>query len=125
MIRAGRLWSLAVIALSAVASVAVAATTDADKGWPRELKTDKGILTIYQPQPEKFQDNVLEARAALSMIPTGKTTPVFGVMWLKGRVDTDRDSGNAMLRDLMVTRSRWPESDSAKEVQFSMFLTQL
>src|SRR5689334_15543790 len=125
MPRVGRLLFLAFIAVAIFVSAAVAATNEPDKGWPRELKTDKGLLTIYQPQPESFRDNVLEARAALSMIPTGKTTPVFGVMWFKGRVDTDRDSGNAMLRDLMVTRSRWPESDSAKEVQFSMFLTTL
>src|SRR5947207_2498697 len=83
----------------------------------------RSVLTICQPQPEKFTDNLLEARAALSMIPKGKSTPVFGVMWFKGRVDTDRDSGTAMLRDIIVTNSRWPESDSAKEVQFSIFLT--
>src|SRR5262245_35454267 len=105
MSRGARVRSLFLFGVLPVASVARAAAPDADKGWPRELKTDKGVLTIYQPQPEKFQDNVLEARAALSMIPTGKSTPVFGVMWFQGRVDTDRDSGNAMLRDLIVTRS--------------------
>src|SRR5262245_2545046 len=97
----------------------------ADPTWPREIKTEKGVLTIYQPQPEKFENNVLEARAALSMIPTGKTTPVFGVMWFQGKVDTDRDNGKATIRDIIVTHARWPESDSLKEAQFSMFLTQL
>ena len=123
MSRASRMMSLVVIALFALGSAAVAVA--ADPTWPRELKTDMGVLTIYQPQPEKFTDNLLEGRAALSLIPKGKSTPVFGVMWFKGRVDTDRDTGTAMLRDFIVTNSRWPESDSAKEVQFSMFLTQL
>src|SRR4029079_408953 len=94
----------------------------ADNTWPRELKTDKGVLTIYQPQPEKFNDNVLEARAAVSMIPNGKTTAIFGVMWFTGHVDTDRDKGTATLRDIKVTRARWPESEDTKEYQFVAFL---
>ena len=61
MPRAVRLLVLVPVAVLALVQVAIA---QADKGWPRELKTDKGVLTIYQPQPEKFQDNVLEARAA-------------------------------------------------------------
>ena len=85
-----------------------------DNTWPRELDTEKGVLTIYQPQPEKFENNVLQARAALSLMPKGKTTPVFGVFWFTGRVDTDRDAGTSMLRDIAVTNSRWPESTKRK-----------
>src|SRR5262249_17539818 len=126
MPRVGRTLSLLAVGASIVLTCVVAAVaTAADPTRPREMKTDLGVLTIYQPQPEKFSSNELEGRAALSMIPKGKTSPVFGVMWFKCRVDTDRDSGMAMLRDIIVTKSRWPESDSAKEVQFSMFLTQL
>src|SRR5262245_59241859 len=123
MPRVGRVLSLLAVGLFVVLTGAVAFA--ADPTWPREMKTDLGVLTLYQPQPEKFSSNELTGRAALSMIPKGKSTPVFGVMWFKCRVDTDRDSGTAMLRDIIVTNSRWPESDSAKEVQFSMFLTQL
>ena len=80
----------------------------ADNSWPREIKTDKGTLTIYQPQPEKFTNNLLQARAAISLIPTGKTAPVFGVMWFNGRVDTDRDTNQSLLRNIQVTATRWP-----------------
>jgi len=57
MPRAPRLLSLVVLAFSVLASAAVAVA--ADPTWPRELKTDMGVLTIYQPQPEKFTDNLL------------------------------------------------------------------
>ena len=43
----------------------------ADATWPRELQTDVGVLTIYQPQPEKFEDNILEGAAPLSMLMKG------------------------------------------------------
>src|SRR5512139_3924018 len=96
-----------------------------DKMWPREMQTEKGLLTIYQPQPEKFENNVLTGRAAASLVPKGKTAPVFGVFWFTAKVDTDRDAGTAMLRDIVVTNARWPESEKAKEEELSIFLTSL
>jgi hypothetical protein len=68
MRRVSRLPFVVVIALSVLGSLAAVAAA-ADPTWPRELKTDMGVLTIYQPQPEKFTDNILEGRAALSLIP--------------------------------------------------------
>jgi hypothetical protein len=107
------------LAFSARAAVA------ADATWPREIGTEKGVLTVYQPQPEKFENNVLSGRAAISLVPKGSTTAIFGVLWLTGRVDTERDSGTVMLRDIVVTQSRWPESTQKEEENFSIFVTSL
>src|SRR6185295_13043852 len=41
------------------------------------------------------------------------------------KVDVDRDIGTAMLRDIVVTRTRWPESDPANEEKASITLTAL
>ena len=103
--------SIALLGVALLLSLASALAHAADKTWPREIETKLGVLTIYQPQPEKFEDNILEGRAAVSLIPKEKTTPVFGVIWFTGRVDTDRDAGTAMIRDITVTQSRWPESN--------------
>src|SRR5262245_4884800 len=103
----------------------VAAAVSADKTWPREVKIDEGVLTIYQPQPDTFKDNVLTGRAAVSFLKTGATSPTFGVFWFTSRVDTDRDSGTAMLRDIVVTNTRWPDSEKGKEEQVSVYLTSL
>src|SRR5262245_14787002 len=112
---ARRFLSIGFALLVLLAHPAPGRAADPDNTWPREIKTEKGVLTIYQPQPEKFTNNLLQARAALSLIPTGKTTPVFGVMWFNGRVDTDRDAGTSLLRDITVTNTRWPESTPEKE----------
>jgi len=48
------------------AIVATLGNAAGDATWPREIVTDKGTLTIYQPQPEKFDGNTLESRAAAS-----------------------------------------------------------
>jgi hypothetical protein len=80
-----------------------------DRTWPRELDTEMGVFTFYQPQPDKFENNLLQGRAAISLVAKGKKEPVFGVIWFSGRVDTDRDEETALLRDIVVTNARWPE----------------
>ena len=113
------------LGLTLLLSLAILPAHAEDKTWPREIETKIGVLTIYQPQPEKFEDNILQGRAAVSLIPKEKTTPVFGCIWFTGRVDTERDSGTAMIRDIVVKQSRWPESSEKQQEDFSVFLTQL
>src|SRR6185436_7493553 len=91
----------------------------ADTTWPREITTEKGVLTIYQPQPEKLEGNVLTGRAAISLTPQGQSAPVFGVFWFSCRVDANQDNGEATLRDIAVTQARWPESTAEKEKEFA------
>src|SRR6185503_15644295 len=111
---------LAVFLLVMTAGVAAA-----KENWPREMDTDFGKLTIYQPQPEKFANNLLEGRAAVSVVPKGKKEPVFGVIWFAGKVDADKDEGKAQFRDITITNARWPESTPEKEKQFTTKMTAL
>jgi hypothetical protein len=117
-----RITLAAAIALTSVfASVAMAA----EGTWPRRLDTDKGQLAIYQPQPEKFDGNTLTGRAAASLKAQGRTDPTFGVFWFTARVDTDREAGTAVLRDILVTDVRWPDSGPEEERVVGEFLTDL
>ena len=60
-----------------------ASQTDFSSNWPYEISTQKGLLIIYQPQPEKLDGNILHARSAVA-IETGKSSePVFGVVWFQ------------------------------------------
>src|SRR5580765_3641662 len=113
------------IGLVVLALVVCGVARGADKTWPREIQTSMGVLTIYQPQPEKFDNNILQGRAAISLIKKGTTTPIFGAMWFTAHVDTDRDKGTAMIRDIVVNQTRWPESKQEDQEKFSAFLSEL
>ena len=115
-----RLISLLAVILAMTSGVAVA-----KENWPREIDTEFGKLTVYQPQPEKFANNLLEGRAAVSVVPRGKTDPVFGVIWFAGKVDADKDNGTAEFRDIRITNARWPESTPEKEKEFTTKMTAL
>lgn len=84
--------------------------------WPHEIKTADGVvITIYQPESESLKGNIYESRAAVSV--QGKTAkePVFGAMWTRSVLQTDRESRMALLESIKVTDVRFPNNpDSAK-----------
>jgi hypothetical protein len=108
----------------ALVLAANAAAVAPESGWPRRIDTDRGVLTIYQPQPEKLVGNLLQGRAAAS-VAQGKAEPTFGVFWFTSRIDVDTDTDSVVLRDIAVTRVRWPDSEPAEEEDVAAFITGL
>jgi hypothetical protein len=85
--------------------------------WPREIPSSEGLITMYQPQLEKYSGNTLRARAAVSIIPTGEVEPIFGAIWVSCRVFTDRPSRTVRLEEMEVRRIKFPartKADTAK-----------
>ena len=95
------------------------ATTAAAIDWPQEITADEGTIVVYQPQPDKLEGNVLTARAAMSLELNDRDEPIFGAFWFTATIDTDRDSGTAVIRNVKVTNVRWPESRDANEQRFT------
>jgi hypothetical protein len=91
----GREWLLILAVL--VLSLALGRLALAADPWPRYLEAPEGTVVMYQPQLEDFQDDKLTARAALSVQTKEMKDPVFGVVLITARVQTDRDRLN---RDL-------------------------
>jgi hypothetical protein len=89
-----------------------------DFRWPREVPVVSGTLVVYQPQVESMTGNALTGRAAVSYQGSGKTEPTFGVFWFSSTLETDREKGTATLRDMKVTRVRWPDSKPEDEARF-------
>ena len=79
-------------------------------GWPRDLKFDKGVITIYQPQIESFEENKIEARAAIAVKIEDKS-PVFGAMRFNSRAMTDLDEHLVTFDNIIVESLKFPEGD--------------
>ncbi|NOR15135.1 MAG: hypothetical protein GQ544_05485, partial [Candidatus Aminicenantes bacterium] len=93
-------------------------------GWPRTLEHPKATITLYQPQVDSFKNNVIEGRSAVSVILKGETEPVFGAVWYKARVETDRDTRMVNILDIKIPRTRFPDSAPEHEKELSEFLEQ-
>ena len=95
-----------------------------DVGWPQELLGDDGTaIVIYQPQVEVFTDNRLAARAAVSVkTEASGSTPVFGAIWIEAKLDTNRDTRTAIIRDIEVSDVRFADSTEEQREQLARFI---
>jgi len=87
--------------------------------WPQEVTAGEGTIIVYQPQPETLEGNILTGRAAMSLDLNDRDDLIFGAFWFESNIDTDRDNGIVIIRDLRVTEVRWPESGDAGEQRFT------
>jgi hypothetical protein len=109
----------ALIAACLLATVPRAAAQTEDRGWPREIPARHGTITIYQPQIESVNGDVVRSRAAVAYQGNDKKEPVFGVTWLLAKFFTDRDSRTVTISDPLVERTRFPEITPEREAKFA------
>jgi hypothetical protein len=76
----------------AAASPAAPATAPVDGGWPRELTTSAGAVTVYQPQLDAWDGATLSFYAAFALRETPEANPLYGVVWGEGRTSVDKES---------------------------------
>src|SRR5262245_33602050 len=80
-----------------------------DVAWPRERKTDDGTtIIVYQPQLERWADNNLSGRAAVSVVRPGEKEPHFGVIELAARTDIDKNADLVTLSQVRITKGSFP-----------------
>jgi len=108
--------------LHALCLILLSAPALATLEWPQEIDAPEGTVVIYQPQPEALAGNVLSGRAAIALEPKGQDAPIFGVMWFTAKIDTDRDSDTAIVRDVTVERVNWPDSKDAAEQRLTAII---
>ena len=71
--------------------------------WPREFTNEKGNLTVFQPQLEKWISEVFEATAAIALLPEGEKNPIYGFFRVKGNTYTNLESRVVTLFNLKIT----------------------
>ena len=93
--------------LSLVAGAGLPASA-AETDWPQQIDTQRGTVVMYQPQPDTLVENMLEGRAAVSVTLTGATEPMFGAIFFKARLETDREERIAKIANVEVLQIRFP-----------------
>ncbi|WEK36848.1 MAG: hypothetical protein P0Y53_04975 [Candidatus Pseudobacter hemicellulosilyticus] len=79
----------------------------AQVAWPQTMTAQGNkVIKMYQWQPESYGENILKARAAISVLEPGKTDPVFGMAWLRA---TTRSSGSQVqVQSARITAIKLP-----------------
>jgi len=112
--------SLLFVALMSLAHAAHSQAAD----WPQEIVGSNGsVVIIYQPQVESFSGNNLEARAAVSIkLPSAPEVPVFGAVWIKAKLDSNRDTRMAVLRDITVSDVSFADASDDQKDNLARFI---
>lgn len=84
--------------------------------WPKQLELDNYVITIYAPEPEKFEQNILDARAAFSLFDK-QHLPIFGAMWFRCRVHTDVSKNEVYFSDIKLMNANFPDADAGNIAQ--------
>jgi hypothetical protein len=94
-----------------VTAVKAADKPPVDEGWPRQL-TSKGMTAvIHEPQVESWDGFNLKAHAAVSVRPTVKQEPVYGVMTFTAKTLVDKTERIVSLEDLEIAEAKFPSTD--------------
>ncbi len=91
--------------------------------WPKEiLARDKTVITLYQPQLESFEGNILDGRMAITIKPV-KGEMLFGAVWFEATMSTDTEKRIVTLEEMNIMRSHFPDiMDEAKVEQLARML---
>ena len=108
--------TLILLASSAMTSRVLAQNADpgtasGETGWPQVVHSDDGEITLYQPQIQKWEDNKLQARMAVSVTSKQSPQPVYGVVFFVARTEVDRSSGTVYLNDITIERAKFPTAE--------------
>jgi len=84
--------------------------------WPREIEVPGYVITLYQPQLETFDRNILTGRMALS-VKKEKEDPVFGALWFDAKLLTDKENRTATLIDLEIPMVKFPDVEDESKLE--------
>jgi hypothetical protein len=106
--------TLILVWVLAVAAAETAAPDKQEPDWPKKLEAEEAQISIYQPQINSLDGDMLDARAALSIKKTGEKM-VFGAMWFTSRLVTDFDTRLVSLKDVNIESVKFPDADEEGE----------
>ena len=93
-----------------------AATCEESLVWPRDFEVDGHVITLYQPQLESFNQNVLDGRMALSVKPKDDDI-IFGALWFSATLLTDMENRTADLVKLDIPMIKFPDMEDESKLE--------
>jgi uncharacterized membrane protein YgcG len=78
--------------------------------WPKSAELGGTKYTLYQPQPDSWNDYVYQAHAAVSVLPPGSKDPVFGVVEFSAATIVDKQARAVHFQNILIYKSNFPSA---------------
>ncbi|MGB7451828.1 MAG: hypothetical protein WBM36_06855 [Lysobacterales bacterium] len=95
-----------------------------ENNWPRTVPLGQGMVTIYSPQIDAMEDNVIQYRAALAYRPTAGSEPVFGAGWFESPAKIDSANRIVSPTGFSLTETRFPAGTKDIKSELATVLAQ-
>src|SRR5215469_7882685 len=79
-------------------------------GWPRLFKNGNDTFSIYPPQVDKWQGNLVELYCAVELKQGKDSTPRYGVVSLQARTEVDKINRLVTLDNMKVMSVKFPSA---------------
>ena len=107
-----------IIAAAAILAALLASTPASALDWPFKIEAGDTVITIYMPQIESLNGDMVTARSAVSISVPAVETPVFGAVWFESYALTDRESRTVVLSDVKIMGARFPSQEGKDQDRF-------
>jgi hypothetical protein len=108
--------------LSATDALAAKAPPSA-ADWPRQVKSGETTIEFYLPQLDEWDGHRLEAHSAVSIQPSAKAQPVFGVAVYAAETQVDKGARTVAIENLRIEKVTFPSAKS-QEAAYQKLLQQ-
>jgi hypothetical protein len=78
--------------------------------WPRTFTSGTDHFTLYQPQVESWQENIVSLYCAVEAKREKDKSPKYGVVWLHARTEVDKVNRLVTLDQVKVTKVKFPSA---------------
>ena len=89
--------------------------------WPKVIPLEQISITIYQPEAESFNGQILNVRSAFNIFD-GTRLPIFGALWFRARVHIDRSTNSVFYDNLEMVDVNFPDVTAAKKQELRKLL---
>jgi hypothetical protein len=79
-----------------------------DSGWPRTFTSGPDTFTIYQPQVDKWGENLVDLYCAVELKAANETATKYGVVWIQARTEVDKVNRLVTLDQAKITQVKFP-----------------
>jgi hypothetical protein len=109
---------------AATPAPAAAPATTPD-GFPRTHTASVGLVTVYQPQLESWDNYRLVYTAACSVLPPGAKAPIFGVVTMNGNTQIDKPARSVLFYDAWIEKVSFPSAPDKADAFKAAFAAML
>jgi len=92
-----------------------------DSGWPRPFTSGTTTFTVYQPQVDKWDQNLVDFYCAVELKTGKESAPKYGVVFVQARTEVDKVNRLVTLDQAKITRVKFPSAPD-KELELTALL---